>query len=55
MDTHTLYQAFKDGKLDKRIYWQMMREKFLPMLEYQNLLQECDRDVAIEIAKKDIV
>lgn len=55
MDTHTLYQAFKDGKLDKRIYWQIMREKFLPMLEYQNLLQSCNKDVVIEIAKNDIV
>lgn len=55
MDMSTLYQAFADGKLDKRIYWQIMREKFLPMLEYQNLLQECSKDVAIEINKNDIV
>lgn len=55
MDMRMLCQAFAEGKLDKRIYWQMMREKFLMMLEYQNLLQECNKDVAIEIAQKDIV
>lgn len=55
MDMRMLCQSFAEGKLNKRIYWQMMREKFLSMLEYQKLLQECNKDVEIEITKKDIV
>ena len=55
MDMRTLCQAFTDGKLDKRIYWQIMREKFLPMLEYKNLLRKCKQDVEIEITKNDVL
>ena len=35
-----LYDLYTEGKVSKRLYWELARERFLPLLEYQTLMQK---------------
>ena len=48
-------ELFEEGKLDRRIYWQLSRERLLPLLEYQELLTKHNNDMAIKIDKTGIM
>ncbi len=50
-----LQEEYKKGNLSKRLYWELMRERMLPLLEVQNLIQENSSCNGIEIRKDGIV
>lgn len=35
-----LYASFNSGGIPKRLYWRLMRERFLPIIEYEKLIKE---------------
>lgn len=50
-----LRNSFKKGKIEKKLYWQMLRERFLPLIELQKSIQDSDDDCSIEINGQDII
>lgn len=50
-----LRDAFKAGKIEKRLYWRMLRERFLPLIELQKSIKDSGNDCSVEINSNDIV
>lgn len=55
MKLKQLNESFAKGFLSKRLYWQLGRERLLPLLEYQGLLAHNDMCIAVEIHEDGIV
>lgn len=55
MTIKELQSAYREGKIEKRVYWVLLREKFLPLLEYQKLIKELAAIDSIKITKEDII
>ena len=55
MKISELHEAYKSERIEKKVYWKLLREKFLPLLEYQTLMGEMVDGSSIEITKGDIV
>lgn len=55
MTIKELQSAYREGKIEKRLYWVLLREKFLPLIEYQKLIKELAAIDSIEITKEDII
>ena len=50
-----LRNAYKEGKIEKRLYWQLLREHFLPIIELQKSIKDSGDDCSVEINRDDIV
>lgn len=50
-----LRKAYKDGRLEKKLYWRMLRERFLPLIELQKSIQDSGCDCSVEINGQDII
>lgn len=55
MTFNALRKSFIDKKIEKRIYWRMMREKYVGLLDYRNFFNSFDEDISICINKEDII
>ena len=57
MDIIELRKAYTEGKIEKKLYWRMLRERFLPLIEYQKSLKSGAGEYidAIEITENDII
>ena len=55
MRTKALVKAFSEKKIDKKVFWQLMRAKYLPLMEYVDLLKNNDSCESIEIQKEQII
>ncbi|WP_288312821.1 FkbM family methyltransferase [uncultured Selenomonas sp.] len=55
MKASRLYEEYQDGKIEKHLYWQMMRERLLPLLEIQAQLINSTKNISVEITKDDII
>ena len=50
-----LAKAYDDGKIEKKLYWSIMREKFLAIEEYAEFLKNNDACESIEITKDGVI
>lgn len=50
-----LAKAYDDGKIEKKLFWSIMREKFLPIEEYAEFLKSNDATQSIEITKDGVI
>lgn len=50
-----LAKAFEDGKIEKKLFWSIMREKFLAIEEYAEFLGGNDACESIEITKDGVI
>lgn len=55
MELRKLKEAFVEKKIEKRIYWQLVREHCLPLVEFQRLLQKEPDCESIEIRPEGII
>ena len=55
MSMQTLYSAYQGGKIEKRVFLSLMRERFNAITEYASYLEENDACESIEINKKGII
>lgn len=55
MEMQEFVEAFNEKRLEKRLYWKLMREKFVSLLEIQSVLQKNSLCERIEISKDQIV
>lgn len=50
-----LRNAYKEGKIEKKLYWRMLREHFLPLIELQKSIKNSGDNCSVEINSNDIV
>lgn len=50
-----LAKAYDDGKIEKKLFWSIMREKFLAIEEYAEFLKNNDACESIEITKDGVI
>ena len=50
-----LAKAYDDGKIEKKLFWSIMREKFLAIEEYAEFLKINNACESIEITKNGII
>lgn len=50
-----LFQAFAEGHIEKRTYWTLVRERCLPLLQFQQLLAEEPDCTSIEIRPEGVI
>ena len=50
-----LRNAYKEGKIEKKLYWRMLREHFLPHIELQKSIKNSGDNCSVEINSNDIV
>lgn len=50
-----LRNAYKEGRIEKKLYWRMLRERFLPLIELQKSIQDSGDDCSVEINGRDII
>ena len=55
MKLEQLYDLYGEGKLPKRLYWELARERLVPLLEVQRLLQKNPYCRSVEIRADGIV
>ncbi len=55
MKISELHESYISGRIEKKVYWKLLREKFLPLLEYQTLMGEMLDGSSIEITKDDVI
>lgn len=55
MDSQWMMKMFQEGRIEKKVFWKLMRERFLPLLEYQNILKENEFCQEIKIRKNAII
>lgn len=55
MKMKELYHAFADGKIDKRVYWRLMRDKFSALVELRDLLGVCPNGTTVTVGSDDVV
>lgn len=55
MKLEKLYDLYEEGKLPKRTYWELARERFVPLLEVQQLLRKNPYCKSVEIRADGIV
>lgn len=55
MKASQLFEQYTNGKIEKHLYWQMMRERLLPMLEIQEQLGKSEKDISVEITRDDVI
>lgn len=55
MNLEKLYDLYKEKKAPKRIYWELARERFLPLLDVQRLVKKNPYCKSVEICEDGIV
>ncbi|WP_196599950.1 FkbM family methyltransferase [Pectinatus frisingensis] len=55
MKMNELMENYRQQNCNKRMYWKLMRERLLPLLEYQEIIAESENCESIEIQKNGIV
>ncbi len=46
MNATDIVKAFSEGKIEKKFFWQLMRDKLISLVDYKNLLgnnSACDK------------
>ena len=55
MKLEKLYDLYEEGKVPKRLYWELARERLVPLLEVQQILRKNPYCKSIEIREDGIV
>lgn len=55
MGMSDLFSEYSAGNITRRVYWDLMREKILPIIEYQEFLTKNSKCDKIEISKEGII
>ncbi|WP_182188066.1 hypothetical protein [Pectinatus frisingensis] len=55
MKMNELMENYKQQNCNKRMYWKLMRERLLPLLEYQKIIADNRNCESIEIRKNGII
>ena len=55
MTEKELCEAFAAGRIEKRLFWQLMREKNLPLVELRELLALLPEGTRVEVDAEEVV
>lgn len=55
MELNELNENFLAKKIEKKTFWRLVRERFLPLLEYQTALRQTSADLSLEITGEGVI